>query len=270
MTSTQAIGRLIRGSSSLLISIPHSGINIPEELGARFSAQALELPDTDWFVDRLYAWAGDMQVSLLVAPWSRYVIDLNRPPDDKPLYDQKTSQILTGLVPLKTFEGKNVYKEGEEPASAEVQSRKKDYWMPYHEAISLELDRIRKCHGHAVLLDAHSIRQQQPLLFSGSLPDLNLGSHGGRSAAASLVESAKFALQHPDYSMILDGRFKGGYITRHYGQPKADIHALQLEMSQSVYMHEKPPKYRESRAQRIIPVLKNLVDSLMNWKPYAS
>jgi N-formylglutamate amidohydrolase len=203
---------------------------------------------------------------MLIAPWSRYVVDLNRPPDDKPLYDQATSALLTGLVPARTFSGEEVYSE-DRPGEEETSKRLADYWMPYHNCLEEELSRIREQHGFAILLDAHSIRSHQPLLFKGTLPDLNIGSNSRSSADPSLIDAATRSLSQPRYSLVVDGRFKGGYITRHYGRPDKGVHALQLEMAQSAYMREEPPEWEAKKASGMMGLLEELVTTLINWRP---
>ncbi len=175
--------------------------------------------------------------------------------------------MLTGLVPTHTFSGKAIYLAAAQAESSQVRTRVEQYWEPYHQCLQAELERIRGVHGFAVLLDAHSIRSEEPLLFSGKLPDLNLGSNDGRSAHPSVIESAASALRHEPYSMVIDGRFKGGYITRHYGSPQEDVHALQLEMAQSAYMDEDARLWHEESAAAMQVLLKNLVNVLMNWQP---
>jgi len=258
---------LQHGSSPLLISVPHAGTRIPQGLLERFSASARSLPDTDWYVDRLYNWAPAMGAGALIAPMSRYVIDLNRPPDDTPLYDTAATQLITGLAPVTTFFGAPVYLAGCEPDPAEIRERLQKYWHPYHRCLREELARIRKRHGHAVLLDAHSIRSKVPLLFDGKLPDLNLGSSDGRSVAPSLLNAARSTLSDSKFSLVVDGRFKGGYITRNYGTPRQRIHCLQLEMAQSAYMSEDPPRWRAALAKPMQSILQKLVRVLMQWTP---
>lgn len=254
--------QLTLGDSPLLISLPHAGTQVPEEIRSSFTPQAAQLEDTDWYVDQLYAFASDMGVSILCAKWSRYVIDLNRPPDNQALYQTTT----TGLVPTETFAGDPIYSEPDYPL--QTAERVRQYWQPYHQALRETLDSIKEQHGHVVLLDGHSIRQQVPRLFNGVLPDLNLGSNHGVSADTALIKSAEQALTASDsYSYILDGRFVGGYITRHYGQPDAGFHALQLEMAQAVYMQEVPPVYDREKVAAVQPVLENLVQNLNDWTP---
>ncbi len=258
---------LQHGQSPLLISIPHAGLELPDSIRQRLSPAARTLPDTDWYVDRLYGFAHDLGATVIAANCSRYVVDLNRPPDNAPLYSQAETRLVTGLTPLHTFHGDEVYRDGMQPDTAEIDSRLDAYWHPYHDLLSSELGRLRDQHGYALLLDAHSICSRVPLLFEGQLPDLNLGSNGGNSAAASLLAAATAALRHKEFSLVVDGRFKGGYITRHYGEPANGIHALQLEMAQSAYMNEQPPEWREEKAARAQVVLRQLLQAMLNWNP---
>jgi len=253
-----------RGETPLLLSIPHAGTSLPAGFEADFTERALQLPDTDWFVDRLYDWVVEKGAGLLVANYTRYVIDLNRPPDDAALY----SGPGTGLMPEQLFDGSPVYRQGSSPGSSDLADRLTHFWRPYHEQLATELDHIRQRFGYAILLDAHSIRSEVPRLFDGRLPDLNLGSHSGRSADPGLI-AASFAALRGDahFSSVLDGRFKGGYITRNYGRPAENQHALQLEMAQSCYMREYPPAYAPGEAERVQAVLRSLVDALLDWAP---
>jgi len=253
-----------RGETPLLVSVPHSGVNLPAAMRDRLTPEARQVPDTDWFVDRLYGWATGLGAGLLVANYSRYVIDLNRPPDNAALYAASG----TGLLPEQTFGGASLYIAGSEPDKAEAKQRLNEYWKPYHEKLAAELQQLKQRFGFAILLDAHSIRNEVPMLFEGRLPDLNLGSYRGVSADPRLIAASVAALNiDPVYSAVLDGRFQGGYITRHYGQPGNDIHALQLEMAQSVYMQEKPPVYDPALAAKIQSVLRGFIAQLLQWSP---
>lgn len=253
-----------RGATPLLVSIPHAGLFVPQSIRDRLTSRARHLPDTDWFVDRVYQWVVQKGGGLLVANYSRYVIDLNRPPDDGALYTGPG----TGLLPEQTFSGKPLYQSGMQPGEDEAPRRLRRFWMPYHELLSAELQVLKQRFGHAVLLDAHSISSKVPMLFDGRLPDLNLGSYGGASADSGLVAESMAALGvEPSFSLVLNGRFQGGYITRNYGCPHHGIHALQLEMAQSAYMCEQPPAYDEARAGRLLPVLQGLIDTLIKWSP---
>jgi len=251
------------GTSPLLISVPHAGTMIPAEIKERMQPETLFLPDTDWFVDKLYAWAPVEGAGIISTPWSRYVIDLNRPPDDEPLYERPGSS----LVPTGTFCGMALYREGEAPGEAEIRDRLEQYWRPYHDRLAKMLKSIQAKHGFAILLDGHSIRSELPNLFEGELPHLNLGSNDGFSADSSLVDSAWNILHDSHFEAVRDGRFKGGYITRHYGRPDDKVHALQLEIAQRAYMPEFPPQWDRARAARLVGLLKRLVAVVQDWKP---
>lgn len=252
------------GKSPLLISVPHSGTQVPEDISDGLTRRALQLQDTDWYVDRLYDWAGELGVGMLVANYSRLVIDLNRPPDNSSLY----SGHGTGLLPMQCFDGSTVYQNGMQPDNVEENRRLLQYWQPYHEQLRSALDEIKQRFGYAILLDAHSILTEVPLLFEGKLPDLNLGTYRGYSADPGLIAACFSVLSgNTDYSSVLDGRFQGGYITRHYGQPTEDIHALQLEMAQHVYMSEQQLVYDPERAEQVSVVLRKLVHTLIKWSP---
>jgi N-formylglutamate amidohydrolase len=258
------IYHLSRGSEPLLVSVPHAGVELPEGLMQRLSPVGRGLPDTDWWVDRVWRDAMALGAGMLVARYSRYVIDLNRPPDDAPLYRREG----TGLVPLSTFDGDDLYPEDDLPNSAEVSDRLNRFWTPFHDALAGELRRLRALHGHVILLDAHSIRSKVPRLFDGRLPDLNLGSHGGASAAPGLVRAAFEQLQEwKGCSRVLDGRFRGGYITRNYGHPSDGIHVLQMEMSQSVYMREDPPREIPARLEAAQGQARRFMQCLIDWNP---
>lgn len=255
--------KFTRGRSPVLVSIPHAGTLLPLGMAARLSPAAASLPDTDWFVDRLYDMVGDLGAGLIVARYSRYVIDLNRPPDDAALYRQETP----GLVPVRTFSGQPVYR-GARPDEDEAGQLIQRYWQPYHQAIGGELQRLRNEHGFAVLFDAHSIRSHVPDLFEGRLPDLNLGTNDGRSTSPALVSLVAERLgRESRYSHVIDGRFKGGYITRQYGRPNENLHALQLEMSQAVYMQEDPPEYNHAMAGPVKEMLEELLAGIAEWRP---
>jgi N-formylglutamate deformylase len=228
-----------QGSAPLLLSIPHVGTYVPPTIAARLTDGARRIPDTDWHLDRLYAFAHELGASVLQATHSRYVIDLNRPPDDASLYP---GQATTGLCPTEAFDGTQVYRDGKGVAAGEVAQRRETWWHPYHQRLGSELDRIRAQHGIVVLWDAHSIRSVLPRFFEGKLPDLNLGTARGASCAPELERRLyEIACSTPGRSAVLNGRYTGGYITRHYGDPKRGIHAVQLEMTQCSYMEEQWP-----------------------------
>jgi N-formylglutamate deformylase len=255
--------RLFQGDTPLLISIPHMGTFVPADVKARMTPEALDLPDTDWHVDRLYWFAKEMGASLLMATHSRYVVDLNRPQDDQHLYP---GQVKTGLCPLETFDGAPVYRPGEEPDEIEKLNRVASYWLPYHEMLEEELARIKRSFGYAILYDAHSIRSEVPRLFEGRLWDLNLGSAHDKSCAPEMAQAALKAASSGDYSAVLNGRFVGGHITRHYGQPENNVHAIQMELTWANYMDDGPPyAYRPEKAEKLQQVLKKVIEALLDW-----
>ncbi|MDQ3205449.1 MAG: N-formylglutamate deformylase [Pseudomonadota bacterium] len=249
---------LHRGTVPLLISLPHDGSDIPAEPATRMTAEARRAPDTDWHVSRLYAFAGDMGASVLVPRYSRYVVDLNRPPDDVSLYP---GQNTTGLCPTRRFDGEAVYLPGQEPGTQEIDARVETWWGPYHDALAGELQRLRALHGRVLLWEGHSIRGSDlPFLFPGRLPDLNLGTAAGTSCCAALQQRLEAVLAAQDrYDWIANGRFKGGYITRHYGAPESGVDAVQLEISQRLYMDEVSFEYDEGKAVQLQVLLRELL-----------
>jgi N-formylglutamate deformylase len=262
--------RLQRGQTPLLISMPHVGTQIPPSLTSpyrpRYTPRALEVEDTDWFLDRLYAFAADLGAGLLVPRLSRYVIDLNRPSDNRPMYAGRNN---TELCPTRHFTGEAIYREGQAPGEAEIGERVASAWQPYHDALAAECARLRAAHGHAVLFDAHSIKSELPWLFEGTLPHMNLGTAEGASCAPTLRAALAGILQgQSEYSQVVDGRFKGGHITRYFGRPEEGVHAVQLEMCWRAYMDETPPyRWNEARAAAVTPLLRRLVQAMIDWRP---
>jgi N-formylglutamate deformylase len=250
------------GSAPLLVSMPHVGTHVPADLAARLTREARVLPDTDWHLERLYDFLDALGASALVATHSRYVVDLNRPPDNTSLYP---GQDTTALVPLDTFARAAIYRDGAAPDEAEVAQRVERYWRPYHAQLGRELERLRAAHGYALLWDAHSIASRVPRFFEGRLPDFNLGTAGGRSCAPGLSDAvAAVAQRAAGYTAVLNGRFKGGYITRRYGQPNTGVHAIQLELAEIAYMDEAPPfAFDPARAARLRPVLRAMLEAML-------
>ena len=257
---------LERGSTPLLVSVPHAGLRIPEDLRDRYVDRALAVEDSDWHLDRVYAFARTLGAGMIVPAFSRYLIDLNRPPDDTPMYPGANN---TGLCPTRFFTGDPLYREGREPDAAEIARRRERYWRPYHAALEGELLRLRAEHGHAIVFDGHSIMSTLPWLFEGRLPDLNLGTVEGRSCAPSLRRALVDVLKtQREFTHVVDGRFRGGYITRHYGRPAQQQHAVQLEMCFACYMDECAPfAYDEARVARTRRVLEALVRAMLHWQP---
>jgi N-formylglutamate deformylase len=253
---------LHRGTAPLLISLPHDGSEIPSALAERMTPRARSAPDTDWFVSRLYAFARDLGASMLMPRYSRYVVDLNRPPDDTPLYP---GQNTTGVCPIVQFSGEPLYLTGAEPDAAEVIARVETYWQPYHAALNQELARLRAQHGRVLLWEGHSIRGEVPFLFEGGLPDLNLGTVSGASCSAAVQARIEAALgAQTDYGWVANGRFKGGYITRHYGRPDAGIDAVQLEIAQRIYMDETTPAWSDDLAAQASHAIRRLIVAAMS------
>ena len=252
---------LIRGGSPLVISLPHVGTLLPPALEARLTDEARALPDTDWHVDQLYDFAFESGHTVLRALYSRYVIDLNRPPDDAALYPGTAT---SGLCPTLDFHGVPLYRDGTQAVPpAEVEERLQRYWRPYHAALAAQLEAARRRHGYALLIDGHSIRSRVPRLFDGQLPDINLGTADGRACAPALRERARALLAAQSrFSHVLDGRFKGGHITRHYGRPADDVHALQIELAQCAYMDEAGTAYMRARAEPLRALLAELLQAL--------
>jgi N-formylglutamate deformylase len=251
------------GTTPLLVSFPHAGTEIPVELEARMTPEALQRADVDWHLPQLYAFVREMGASTIAARFARHVIDLNRPPEDTSLYP---GQDVTGLLPIDTFRKQPLYRPGQTPTPAEAEERRIRYWQPYHDALAAELNRLRALHGSVVLWEAHSIASVMPRFFDGKLPDLNLGTAEGRACAPALQAAVEGAMgEQSQYTHVSNGRFKGGYITRHYGRPERGVHALQLEMCQSTYMNEEAPfAYRPDRAAEVQPLLKRMLDAVMH------
>lgn len=239
------------GSVPMLVSMPHIGTEVPLDLQSSFVPRALDVEDTDWHLARLYDFLPELGVSVLQPRYSRYVIDLNRPPDDTPMYPGAAN---TELCPTHFFTGDALYKPGLSPSVQEIKRRRDIYWQPYHDALKAELARIKATHGFVLLWDAHSIRSHIPWLFEGKLPDLNIGTASGAAAATAISGAAASEIR--GFTHVVNGRFKGGYITRHYGQPASRVHAIQLEKCQSLYMQEAIPfAYDEALAAQLQPTL---------------
>ncbi|HTW85499.1 MAG TPA: N-formylglutamate deformylase [Candidatus Sulfotelmatobacter sp.] len=252
---------LRRGEGALVISVPHVGTELPPALAARLTDAGRTLIDTDWYVDRLYPFARDLDATVLCARWSRYLVDVNRDPSGASLYP---GQRTTSVCPIETFEGQPLYAAGDEPGAAEIAQRCAGAFEPYHAALRAELERVRALHGYVVLLDAHSIWGRLPLLFEGELPDLNLGTNDGRSLPPRMRESARVAAEASTYSVVLDGRFKGGFITRSYGKPADGVYAIQIELNQRTYLADgSRTAWDDAKAARLSRVLHRVCQALL-------
>jgi N-formylglutamate deformylase len=247
------------GRTPLLVSMPHTGTHIPDALARRMTPVALTVPDTDWHLERLYDFLEALGAAVLVATHSRYVVDLNRPPDNANLYP---GQDTTGLCPVDTFHREPIYRSGQAPDATEIAERVAQYWQPYHDKLAQELALLKARHGRALLWDAHSIFSVVPRFFEGTLPDFNLGTADGRACAAGVGEALlAVASRAPAYRAVLNGRFKGGYITRRYGRPNEAVVAVQLELSEATYMDEAAPyRFRDDLAAGVRPHLRAMLE----------
>jgi len=262
----ESVFTLHRGTAPLLVSLPHVGTLIPDDIASRLHPHALEVQDTDWHLETLYAFVRDLGASTIVPRFSRYCVDLNRPRENTPMYAGANN---TELCPTRAFTGEALYRDGQAPDDVEVTRRVRLCWQPYHDALSGELGRLKAVHGHAVLFDAHSIKSELPWLFEGRLPDLNLGTAGGASCAPELrgALGAVLAAQ-TQFTQVVDGRFKGGTITRRYGRPADGVHAVQLEMCWRCYMAETPPyQIDPARAAAVLPLLRQLIEAMLAFAP---
>jgi N-formylglutamate amidohydrolase len=252
------------GDSPLIVNVPHDGREIPAEIGATMTANALTLPDTDWHIRDLYGFAAEMGATITSARYSRYVVDLNRDPGGKSLYPGADT---TEVCPTSTFHQEDIYRGGMQPDSAEIARRLNLYWHTYHHELARVIAETRERFGTVLLFDAHSIGSVLPRFFEGQLPDFNLGTADGASADADLARQMFAILDNADgYTAILNGRFKGGYITRYYGDPVKNVHAIQLEMGQVAYMDEEPPFwFRPDLAKKVAPVLGALLQTGLDW-----
>lgn len=247
-----------QGEGPIVLGLPHTGTEVPDDIRASLNDRGRELSDTDWHIHDLYAGLLD-DATTVRTPIHRYVIDVNRPPDGESLYP---GQNTTGLVPLTDFDGRPIWETP--PDDAEIERRRDAYHAPYHAALAAGLDRVKAAHGVAVLFDCHSIRSVIPYLFEGTLPDFNIGTDSGRTCAPAIEEETRrIASEAEGYTHVLNGRFKGGWTTRQYGRPEKGFHAIQLELAQSTYMAETPPwTWDDDKATRLRTHLKEILNTL--------
>jgi len=255
--------RYRHGSSPLIVSMPHVGTFVPRSVGRAMNDVAARRDDTDWHLPRLYDFLDELDATVVMANVSRYVVDVNRPPDGSNLYPGRDTPLL---CPTDTFGREPLYRS-EGPSADEVARRVDSVWTPYHRRLEREVERVRSAHGVAILWDAHSIVSVSPRLFEGRLADFNLGTAGGTSCDPALANSLLVAFRrHAGYTAVLDGRFKGGYITRRFGDPARGVHAVQLEMAEETYMSESCPYTFESeRAARVRPILREQLRIAMEF-----
>ena len=260
-----------RGDVPLVLSVPHAGTELPGDIGPHLVSPWLARKDTDLYVDRLYSFAAGLGATVIRTLVSRTMIDVNRDPEGRSLYP---GQATTELCPTTTFDGEPLYHAGAEPDARAIATRRVQYFAPYHSAIAAEVTQLRKKHGKVVLYDAHSIRSVVPRLFEGTLPVFNLGTNSGQSCAPELAQALEEVCATSGLPTVVNGRFKGGYITRHYGQPDGGVHAVQLELAMRSYLDEPagdlrednwPPAYDAARAATLIATLQRLIAECMSF-----
>ncbi|MFB9224691.1 N-formylglutamate deformylase [Paracoccus cavernae] len=253
----------VQGDSPIILGLPHTGTWVPDEIRAKLNARGQTLADTDWHIERLYDGLLDGATTVR-ALFHRYVIDANRGPDDASLYP---GQNTTGLVPVTDFDGEPIWLEN--PTEAEIAARKATYHAPYHAALQAEIERVKARHGVAILYDCHSIRSHIPFLFEGTLPDFNIGTNNGATCDAA-IESATFDIcAASGRTHVLNGRFKGGWTTRHYGQPENGVHAIQMELAQATHLTTEavPFSYDEEKAEGMRVHLRQILGALAELAP---
>jgi N-formylglutamate deformylase len=257
---------VFRGDGPVVLGVPHAGTFVPDDIKARFNDTGLKLADTDWHVDRLYS---DLLpgATMVKANFHRYVIDANRDPEGVSLYP---GQNTTTLCPTTDFDGRPIYQSGTEPQTSEIEARRLAWHAPYHAALQAEMERVRAKHGVAILYDCHSIRSVVPFLFEGTLPDFNTGTNNGTTCASAIEAAVVASTQAAEgYTSILNGRFKGGWTTRHYGRPAEGFHAIQMELAQKTHLatEDTPFAYDEAKADRLRTHLKDILSALENLAP---
>ena len=251
---------ITEGDSPIILGQPHGGTHLPDEIYTRLNRRGQGLDDTDWHINRLYD--GLLaEATVVQSNIHRYVIDANRDPSGVSLYP---GQDTTTLCPTTDFDGKPIWASGQEPSEDEIQSRCKTFHAPYHAALTEQIARVQAIHGVAILFDCHSIRSNIPFLFDGTLPVFCIGTNNGDTCTAAIETATQGHCAKADgYDMVTNGRFKGGWTTRHYGQPATGVHAIQMELAQRTYMHEVAPwAYAVDRADRLRPVLAGILQHL--------
>jgi N-formylglutamate deformylase len=260
-----------RGSSPLVLSIPHTGTEVPPDIGPPLSSAWLARKDTDWWVDRLYDNAATLDVTIIRSAISRTVIDVNRDPSGASLYP---GQATTELCPVTTFDGEPLYQGGQELDAAEIERRKALWFAPYHEALSTEIARLRGVYERVVLYDCHSIRSSIPRLFEGILPHFNIGTNAGASCAPEFTKAVETICDATPFTRVTNGRFRGGYITRHHGHPASGVHAIQMELACRAYLREPvgpmdetnwPPAFDDAYAAPIAATLREVLKACIQF-----
>jgi len=259
--------QVTRGERPIVLGLPHTGTHVPEPIWECLNDRGRALTDTDWRIERLY---DDLlpDVTVVRATTHRYVIDVNRDPSGASLYPGRST---TDLVPLTDFEGQPIWTDP--PTDTEVAERTAAFHAPYHAALAAEIERVRARHGVALLWDAHSIRSRLPRLFEGELPQFNLGTHGGLACTPSLAGAIESICDATGMSRVTNGRFRGGWITRHYGKPDAGVHAVQMELAMRGYLQEPgalndqtwPAPLEDVRAARLRVALRDILSACIHF-----
>jgi N-formylglutamate deformylase len=262
--------QIIRGEAPLIVSMPHTGTRIPPEIEARLTSPWMARKDADWHIDKLYDFASSMGATTIRTTVSRTVIDVNRDPSGASLYP---GQATTELCPTTTFDGEPLYRDQCELDTEEIPARSALYFTPYHAAIAAEIARLRRTHAKVVLFEAHSIRSIIPRLFEGELPNFNIGTNSGTSCDHTLTAAVEAVCDRTSFSRVTNGRFKGGWTTRHYGNPADGVHAVQLELGCRGYMDEPrdvspdnwPTPYSEERAAPMRAALEQILQACLTF-----
>jgi N-formylglutamate deformylase len=248
-----------QGSSPIILGFPHTGTDVPADVWDRLNANGQLLADTDWHIDQLYDGLFS-EVTTVRATFHRYVIDANRDPEGVSLYP---GQNTTGLIPETDFDGKPIWRDGEKPTAADIKNRLEQFHRPYHAALADEIKRVQEAHGLAIVYDCHSIRSHIPFLFEGKLPDFNIGTNEGKSCSPEIASAVgRIVFAAPGYDAVINGRFKGGWTTRHYGQPELGVHAIQMELTQSSHLATEAPPFTldEGKAEKLRRHLKDILE----------
>ncbi len=263
--------RVRQGKSPVILAFPHTGTHVPDGIARSLNDNGRVLADTDWHIDRLYDGLLP-EATTVQATFHRYVIDANRDPAGTSLYP---GQNTTGLVPTTDFDGRGIWRDGEAPSAEDIRQRLALFHAPYHAALSAEIARVKALHGIAILYDCHSIRSHIPFLFEGRLPDFNIGTDTGRTCAPGMEDSvAQICAAAAGYTSVRNGRFKGGWTTRHYGRPDLNVHAIQMELAQSTYLETEAPPWScsEPKVKRLRGVLGDVLTALhhlaLEMKPH--
>jgi N-formylglutamate deformylase len=260
---------VLRHDAPLLLSMPHAGTEMSAALEARLLSPFIGTQDADWWIDKLYDFGAKLGATVVRTRISRTVVDVNRDPSGASLYP---GQATTELCPTTTFDGEPLYKPGQEPDADEIAQRSAQFHAPYHAALAAEIARLKRMHARIVVYDCHSIRSRVPRLFDGELPNFNIGTHSGRSCEETLTQAVEEACGATHFSRVTNGRFKGGYITRHYGAPEQGVHAIQMELAFRGYLAEPagkiaaerwPPEYDAARAAPMRAALGSVIEACL-------